>query len=369
MSSRQRRVLLVAHDRGGVNQLVPLLSAWRSPDSGIHAEFLGTPMIEWEVAGMMGERSFPDAAAGIHRKGASPTPAQDDKTIAGIGGSTFSEEHLRRVLLQPWDLVLTGTSMVSRLETSVWRLCAQLGIPFAAICDMWSEYSRRVTDEQGRVPLSLFLMLDERMENEARAELGVGIRLKTVGSPHFNRLMLSRGEKQKAPTSVRFISEPVAAFFPAVGLHEFAVAEMLIEARDRVAKDATVILRPHPQDDSEAWRRFVYDYRNRNVRLDDEPSWRCYSSTSMGMGMSSMMLIELAIAGVPVASFQPPFADRAFFCLNEEEFGIQIVSNPDGFDNWLQAPRAPRISDAFARRHLGAIDHLTALVRDGILFD
>ncbi len=370
MRNDLKRVLLVAHDRGGVNQLVPLLSAWRQPGSGISAEFLGTPMIEWEVASAEGaDRSGRAGSPAMPRASQWLMNANGSELAAGRGAWTVSHDHLRAVLQQGWDLVLTGTSMLSRLETTVWRVCHEHSIPCVAICDMWSEYRRRVTDEHGTAPLPLLLVIDERMQKEARAELGKDLRIKVVGSPHFNRLLVSGQRQQQERANIRFVSEPVASLFPDTGLHEFYVAAMLIAARDKLGSDAPVVLRPHPQDNSEAWRRFVYDYRARNVRLDDEPSWHCHTSTHMALGMSSMMLIELAIAGIPVASFQPPQAGKAFFCLDEDEFGISIVTDLAELDAWFAAPKAPHVREPFVQRHMTAIDEITALVRDGRLFD
>ena len=205
------------------------------------------------------------------------------------------------------------------------------------------------------------------MQREAQADLGEAIRTKIVGSPHFAQLIRNRRSDVSTSASIRFISEPIAELFPNAGVHEFQVAEMMLEAMSELPRPAQLVLRPHPQDDSEGWRRFSYEYRAKNVRLDDEPSWACHRTTKMALGLSSMMLIEFAIAGIPVASFQPAGCDKSYFCLQEGEFGITILESKGDLKRWLTAPQPPQVSQAFIARHAGAIEEIsTAIVAESL---
>jgi aminopeptidase-like protein len=360
ISSRPKRILFVAHDRGGVNLLVPLQSHMRQHEPDIEAAFISTPMIEREVASMEG------GASGLKHPVPTVKMTGSGEAFMGRSAWTFSEADLDRVLESgPWDLVVTGTSLLSSMERSIWRLCRERAVPCAAICDMWADYRRRFADGAELVVPDLVLVIDERMERELKAELGDGVRTKVVGSPHFARLIRSRRNKGAERRNIRFISEPVAELFPGAGAHEFQIAEMLIEAMERSGEAAPLVLRPHPQDDSEGWRRFAHKHRARNVRLDEEPSWACHLSTKMAIGLSSMMLIELAMAGVPVASFQPVGSDKAYYCLQEEEFGIRVVENGAELAQWLKAPTMPAVSPSFIARHEGAIEHIAGLILSG----
>jgi len=363
MNNDKKRVLLVGHDRGGVNLLVPLLSHWNESDLGIEATFVSTPTIEYEVAGMMNGTSQLLAERPVSLRPVKMTGS--DASHIGRSAWSYSDRSLVEMLeSKRWDLVLTGTSLLSGMERSMWRLCKARNIPCAAICDMWTEYRRRFRDGDRVALPDVLLVIDERMAQEARAELGGAIPVKVVGSPHFDHLMRGAQKAKSQRSAVRFISEPIAELFPGAGVHEFEVAKTLIDTMRRLGQDAPLVLRPHPQDDSEGWRRFAYSYRDANVRIDDEPSWACHFSTQMAIGMSSMMLIELAIAGVPVASFQPPGSDKSYYCLNESEFGIQVIEDVAGLADWLAAPQMPRVTPGFATLHRDSILRVTEFVRD-----
>src|SRR5687767_4643144 len=82
----------------------------------------------------------------------------------------------------------------------------------------------------------------------------------------------------------------------------------------------------------------------------------------MAVGISSMMLMELAIAGVPVASFHPEGADEAYYCLPEKEFQIARLRSARDVEAWIGAPEPPRVSAEFIARHAPAIARITDLV-------
>ena len=347
-----RRVLLAAHDRGGVNLLMPLLRHWRERDRRIAASFIGAPMVAYELRHMLPSPVDIPATAGM-RRDMDGFSRYDDAELSAILAST------------PWDLVLTGTSVRSDLEQSLWRLARARSMPTAALCDMWTEYARRFRDGAASELPDRILVLDDRMAEEARDALGASVAIDVVGSPHFADLLAAARRGDAGREHVRFISEPAAAIFPKAGVHEFQIAEMIIGVLERQGMASRLLLRPHPQDDAEAWRRFAAAHRTKGVRLDDEPSWSCHRSTAMAVGISSMMLIELAIAGVPVASFHPEGADDAYYCLPEKEFQIARLRSARDVEAWVRAPEPPRVTQEFIALHEPAVARITDVVLGG----
>jgi hypothetical protein len=342
MTNKKKRVLLVAHDHGGANLLIPLLSHWFEPDSQIEAFFIGAPRVELEI-----DRLHP--AAQLAR--------WFSQRRHSNGSWFYVEEGIRETLESgKWDLVLTGTSIMSNLEKVFWKLACQLSIPCAAICDMWTEYRQRFMEDRKMIFQGLLMVLDDRMAVEARAALGPEVKIKVVGSPHFARLLASKQAGLEERTKVRFISEPAASIFPDAAINEFRIAEYIIEALGERAKD--LIIRPHPLDDSEAWRRFIYAYRSQGIHLDEEPSWACHRSTQMAVGVSSMMLIELALVGVPVASFRIPGSEELYYGLPEKEFNIAVLKSREDLERWLKNPDPPLVSSEFEALHTSAIKNI-----------
>jgi len=371
MVNAAKRVLLVAHDRGGVNLLAPLLSHWHCNVPRIEAAFLSTPAIQYEMASITDGR-YPPAAVRKKGPGESTGPFNGIRAVQldGVGDAfvgrsawTFTDDDLFRILTgSQWDLVLTGTSALSSMEKSVWRVCRELSIPCAALCDMWTEYKLRLTADGGELLVDHLLVIDERMDQEVKEAFDAPPRTKVVGSPHFDQLLENRQRPQAHRQFIRFISEPIAALFPKAGIHEFYAAEMVIEALEHVGLAASLLLRPHPQDDSEGWRRFAYDYRANGVALDSEPSWACPLSTKAAIGLSSMMLIELALAGIPVASLQLPGSDSSYYCLQETEFGIAVVRSAQDLAEWIVKLPPPRVSQQFIEQHQHAVKRITDLI-------
>lgn len=368
MSRSSKTVLLVAHDRGGVNLLAPLLRYWRRQNSGIAPTFLGTPMIQQEMEAIT---EFDKGEPSSKAEGSKIRPVRvSGRGDAYLGRSvwTFAENDLRRVLTEtPWDLVLTGTSAISTMEKAVWGACRELGLPCTALCDMWTEYEQRLTNAEGELLIDNLLVIDQRMADEVQKAFGSPPKTTVVGSPHFSALLESRESRMSDRQYIRFISEPIAALFPKARVHEFHVAEIVIDSLRAVGEASRLLLRPHPQDDSEGWRRFAYKYRDRDVALDLEPSWMCPVTTRAAIGLSSMMLIELALAGVPVASFQPTDADSSYFCLPEQEFGISVVSNGSELKDWMANISPPSVDPSFVAWHKPAIERITEMLVQGSL--
>lgn len=349
MKRRKCNVLLVGHDRGGVNLLAPLLYSWMEKEGPIEASFLGTPEVEYEVS------SFLPAAKLISRN----YLVRRERKY----GWTFRDSELEAILKGgKWDFILTGTSIRSDLEKNMWRLARKYSIPTAAICDMWTDYKRRFETDSIRVLPDALLVLDERMAVETKAIFGDLIKIKVVGSPHFSHLIRMGRKWSRAASKVRFVSEPVAAFFPGAGIHEFHIAEIIIEVLKEVGRTSDLVLRPHPQDDSEAWRRFTFPFRHLGVTLDSEPSWACYLSTRAAIGLASMMLMEYAIASVPVASFHLPGSDETYYCLPEKELGITVLRSKSDLKDWLQDPPLPKVTPQFIEFHKAAIGQITDLL-------
>lgn len=349
MKKGKPNILLVAHDRGGVNLLAPLLSYWMEKEGRIEASFLGTPEIEYEVS------SFMPSAKLISRR----YLVRRQKEHCWMFGNSELEAVLEG---GKWDFILTGTSIKSDLEKNIWRLARKYSIPTAAICDMWADYKRRFEQDSLTVLPNLLLVLDERMALETKAILGNLIEIKIVGSPHFSHLIRVGKKWSRAARKVRFISEPVAAFFPEARIHEFNIAEIIIDALKEIGRTSDLVLRPHPQDDSEAWRRFAFTFRHLGVTIDSEPSWACYRSTRMAIGLASMMLMEYTMVGVPVASFHLPGSDETYYCLPEKELGITVLRSKSDLKDWLQDPPLPKVNPQFIQFHKSAIDRITELV-------
>jgi hypothetical protein len=269
---------------------------------------------------------------------------------------------LERRLGNDWDAVVCATSALCHLERRLLRTARILGIPSFAYCDMWWAYSDRFQSGSELCLPNHLWVIDERMRQEATASLPGNVQVRVVGSPFFEDIARRRavGSRNGGSTEVpvRFISEPASTKFPTSGVNEFKLAELLLRSMRREGVNNPLVIRPHPLDPIEAWRRWIWRNRNQGVFLDTDPHDVCILNTYVAVGISSMLLTEMSICGIPCASLQLPGADPNYFCLPMEELGICRLRNDAEITTWLQAPPVP--TEDLTHAHEGAVNRVTA---------
>ena len=350
LNGAPRRVLVAGNDHGGLNLLAPLLSRWAETGE-IDAAFLGSAAARREMAFRV---------AGLRLAAWPETPF--DAAADPREGVARLAERLRR---EGWQAVLTGTSLAAVVEKRLWRAAAEAGVPSLAYCDMWWGYRERFGDGDGECLPGTVLAVDARMADEIRKlAWSAPFRIVEVGSTLFERLAGQRAEAAGARDSgaLRFVSEPASTAFPGAGIDEFEVAETLVATARASGIARSVVIRPHPAEPAEPWRRFVFAHAAMDVRLDVLPLDRTFADTWAAVGISSMLLAEYAAAGIPSASFVADAGDPAYLCLPFASLGIARLSNASELARWLKEAPAPGPGPAALDSHAGAADRVTAAV-------
>lgn len=346
---RPIRVLVAGHDLGGINLLLALLRAWNG-DPAIEAEFLCPPVLRRDIGHQFPGLVFVSAAADLteqmcHRRG------ELDRYLAGIlAGARY-------------DAVICGTSAHALLERRLLLGARQAGVPSAAFCDMWWAYAERFHDgETWTLPDRLWVIDEIMAQAAARVDWPVRIPIDVVGSPLFGELANTRRQHATRGNAIRFISEPVSTKFPDVRIDEFALAEMLLVAVRDCGIDLPVVIRPHPVDSHESWRRWIFARRTLGVRLDDLPVEAAIPDTERAVGISSILLTEMRMCGVAVASLQPRNADLSYYCLPFETLGIARIADGAELATWLGQPPDVAPPPA-AALHLGSVATAKRLIK------
>jgi len=346
MTTERARVLVAGHDFGGLNLLAPLLRVWQG-DPRFATAFVSTPAVCREMSAQVPSLHFPAWAGGI--------------TEYLCANADELDAYLERALAShDWDVVLCATSRVSLLEKRLIRVARATGLRTIAFCDMWWAYEERFRDgRQWSVPDTLWV-LDERMRDEI-AEIPWPSRpaIEVVGSPLFQQLVDLRSGGS-VDGAIRFISEPASSKFPRSGIDEFELAEQLVTTARAAGLKTRIVVRTHPADPIEQWRRWAWRLREQAVELDTMPLAPCIADTARAVGISSMLLSEMAVCGVPTASLQWPGTDPAYYCLPFEEFGIARLSSVEALERWLAARAGGGAARVRAGVHASAIDRITA---------
>lgn len=343
------RVLVAGHDLGGINLLVPLLRQWGT-GTQIKAEFLSAPVPRRDVGQLIPDLAMVDGST--------------DLTEQMCHRRNELDRFLSKVLMAGnYDAVVCGTSANALLERRLFLAARAAGVPSVAFCDMWWAYAERFHDgESWTLPDRLWVIDDTMRDAVMQVHWPRPLPVDVVGSPLFGDLARRRqahdGVRGEA---IRFISEPASTKFPDAGIDEFALGDTLIAAVRAAGSRAPVVVRPHPADSQEGWRRWVYARRHHGASMETLPIEAAISDTARAVGVSSILLTEMRMCGVPVASIQPKEADPLYYCLPFEALGITRVRGKDDLAAWLSSP-VDGTPPAAAAIHLNATDNAARLL-------
>jgi hypothetical protein len=341
------RILVAAHDWGGLNLLVPLLRAWAA-DKRFFVEFLGAPVARRSIASQIPDLGFPASSSALtewlcHRR-------------------SELDQLLSRTLQEgSYDLIVCGTSGHALIEKRLFHVARMHKVPSVAFCDMWTAYRERFHDgETWTLPDRLWV-IDETMRAAVEAvDWPSRLAVDVIGSPLFGTLVHNRSRSEKSPgRSLRFISEAASATHPEARIDEFELAEMFVSAARMAKFGAPIVIRPHPAEPLEAWRLWVYARRHEGVFLETLPLEPAIADTKLAVGINSILLTELRMCGVPVASIQPRNAGT-YHCLPFDDLGIARVADTESLAGWLAAP-GDGTPPKTAQVHLHAVETATNL--------
>jgi hypothetical protein len=349
VSATPARVLVSGHDIGGLNLLAPLLRAWSS-GGAIAAEFVGDGDSQRELDARLPGATFvrhvldADVLSDTQR-----LDADLDCLIARSG----------------CDAVLTATSSTCPIERRLILAAARRKVPTVAFCDMWWAMDTRFREPDALARPDELWLVDAVPDDAEPAPWKEPPALHVIGHPLYAQ-RIAQGWSGAAPVErgarriVRFISEPASTRFPRARVDEFALAELALAALRAVEPAASFVVRPHPTEAVEPWRRWCWARRDDAVALDVEPMEACFETTARAIGIASSLLVEMRLAGIPAAVLRTPGADPAYYALPFAQMGLAVVATRDELAAWLQRVDSPL--PAAADRHRDAVSRATALL-------
>ena len=169
------------------------------------------------------------------------------------------------------DLLYTGTSYTSSLETRFIGIAVQRGIKTAAFVDHYTRFKDRFVYETALLLPDEVHVLDKRARDLAIAEGIPEARLTITGNPyheyltawtpHLSRRTLFRKMRVSTPPgfAVLFAPDPITNVGgrEKYGIDEGMAFELLLRAAQRVGLSATVFVKPHPNQNLDVLRRVL----------------------------------------------------------------------------------------------------------------
>lgn len=315
-----KRVLLFARDPGGANAVAPLAEKLRLRGH--------EPLLYGKDAALKQYRN-----AGLD--------GLDLNQEAPVMGVAEYEEFLRRIAP---DFMITGTGSDDFAEKYLWKAAEHLEIPCFALLDHWFNYGIRFSPyklveqklyEQDRrhpyLPTQI-LVMDETVRADMINEGFAAELIRVAGQPHFDALreQASRFDA-KARTEYRtamglgesdfllaFISENVTEPEKGDDLTQydwgytersiFREALAALEPAAFAAKRRVrVVVKPHPNETIDSYSDLIAGLSGEWVSAIVDASVhpvRLCKAADLVCGMSSMVLVEAVILGLPVMSVQ-----------------------------------------------------------------
>jgi hypothetical protein len=299
------RVLVVAREPGAASALAPVARA------------CAATVVAFDSARMVFER--------------------EGLTVAGpTSDAPASVAHAYLAEIRP-DVLLTGTSRqpLAALDDAWWRAARALGIPSVALLDHWIGYAERFTLSR---PFDAMPDIIAVMDDYARDRLvAVGAdaaRIVVSGQPALDRFVTTPFPP-RAPSGERvvlFASEPLEEDVGgARGYVESDALAILLDALGDIP--ARPVIRPHPRESPDRLQR-VLERHERAARIEAGGSaMDAIANADVVVGMTSVLLLEAALAGRHVLSIQPagrePWTDH-FQTL------ITTVESVEGARAWLR---------------------------------
>jgi len=222
------------------------------------------------------------------------------------------------------DVVVTGTGFPD-YERLLWREAKARGIPSIGVVDAWTNPALRFRMVAGGESWpDVVAVPDALLAEELRAIAPADTRVEAVGQPHLE-LVVASLKAARTPhqgTRLAWISEPVAEDWPnnVRGFDQYQVFAALAEAWPT---DVELVICPHPRDDR---ARLAVLAQTCGATVATRPTVEVLPEVDGVIGMTSMVLVEAALAGIPALSLQPnrtwpcnPMVDR--LCPPALEFG------------------------------------------------
>ena len=267
-------------------------------------------------------------------------PVHCQESSAGI--SQFLEEH-------GVDVLIFSSNIKDRFPLRVARQAREMGIPCIHVLDYWNGYARRLELDGGPLFLpDVYAIPDELARQHAMAE-GFGPEaLLVTGHPGFADIMGDHfpGKLEERENFRRkngfdpkrlllvFVSEPVehdqgnnSSCAGYRGYTEKAVLKLFLDALQPCADRVQVAVLPHPREDRISLDGFVAGAKG-EVTAESVVLERGRDVLSMAsgvVGMSSTLLYESWLLGLPVVSIQPELAQDSLRNLENRE-GVLFVT-------------------------------------------
>ncbi len=304
---------------------------------------------------------------------------ESDDSYRRIPQESVSSEHAFRNFMERMQvqLVCIGTAVADRLPIYHSEWAKRLGIPVVAVLDNWMNYRQRfILPEHGLCFPDHYFVMDQLAYDEAlRDGVPAGI-LEITGQPALAELACEAAaffqNRNTSPSEgggfrrIVFVSEPAAQDQgnsdenPEYrGYTEFDVLRTVVAFLSRRGDRCELVIAPHPRENQEALHAFCRDIIPPTVRWRFAPYARGRDAVFDAdgvVGMTSILLYEAWLLGLPVVGLQPGLRGRGASHLGARDGCYHVMDSKDGqgaLDAWMNVVEAEAHGTPSFREDLG----------------
>ncbi|MBM09932.1 MAG: hypothetical protein CMF69_10235 [Magnetovibrio sp.] len=211
------------------------------------------------------------------------------------------------------DLIATGSGF-GDFERSTWQWARLNACPAIALIDSWTSMERRFATSNGFEFPDAIGVIDTEARLQLHIETGCLKPVHIIGQAHLleqtiriEKIRRERYHKGGCKNLV-FISEPIDSDYGRTerGFDQFQIFELFcnVSVDNGVSK---LLLKPHPRECGARWQHYIENIKAQKGidivlcedRADDLLSW-----VDGVVGMTSMVLLEAHLLGIPTMSIQ-----------------------------------------------------------------
>ncbi len=281
------RVLVTAHDPGGANALVDVVSLAMQEGAELLIVLAGPAREVFKTAGI------------------AHLDAEQEK----------EDELLTRIDAFAPELFLAGTNMMAGIERRLFTH-VRARAKTLYVLDFWSNYTRRFSKNDNdlqylpdRICVPDTLAVEEMLEEGFPKE-----RIVATGNPYFEHFTDGVTTNNEEAGCILFISQPVSETKDStLGFDEHKTLREVIEAVKGMPENYRLVIRLHPREDARKYDAMIGERVSLSSGFTVEED---LSRAGLVIGMFSPVLMQAAWAGKSVFSFEPGLTGKDPFPLN-----------------------------------------------------
>lgn len=225
------------------------------------------------------------------------------------------EEALKSILTKNCpDFLITSATSIARLEPAeslLWQVAAQEGIPTLAFLDQWQNYLSRFSNDGKQIDLlpDKIGVIDALARQEMISEGFPEERLVCLGQPYLDRFtkqLIARRTKSNLHNRIGFASEPIREVYGLDrGYDQFAALQLFCDHLK--GAESEVLIKLHPKEKMMDTYVEILEASHLEYRIlqNGVSALEFLSSIDQLFGMSSIMLVQAYLGGLPSVSIQP----------------------------------------------------------------